>query len=91
MGFSMVGGVMLLLVLIMYLKMIDARTAARNRKSQVQHWLEKAEIFESVADDINALKTIEAAKLALPEEPALTEKEKVIQSRLANNSSKNSS
>ncbi|WP_411743261.1 hypothetical protein [Reinekea sp.] len=89
MGFSMVGGVMLLLVLIMYLKMIDARTAARNRKSQAQHWIEKAEVFESVADDANALKTIVAAKLVLPDEPALIKKENSIRSRLAMPNSKN--
>ena len=80
----MVGGIMLLLVLVIYLKMIDARAASRRRKSQVQHWLEKVEVFESVADDDNALKTIEQAKLALPEETALIEKENTIRSRQSN-------
>ncbi|MBU2864109.1 hypothetical protein QWZ13_18950 [Reinekea marina] len=83
MAFSMVGGVMLLLVLIFYFRMVDNRNSARQRKSQVQHWLEKAEVFESVADDKNALKTLEQALAAHPEEPDLLEKAKSVRLRLA--------
>lgn len=82
MGFGAVGFVMLAIVLLFYLRMMDARSRGRKQKNAVQIALEKASVFESVADDRNALQVIENALTENPADERLLEKKKDLVARL---------
>ncbi len=87
MGFGAIGLVMLSVVLIFYLKMVDARARGRSYKSQVDSILEKADIFESVADDRSALKVIESALQEYPDNARLMDRQQTLLKRLDSSSS----
>lgn len=81
MGFGAVGIIMLVIVFVFYMKMVDSRAQGRKRKHQVQSILEKAEIFESVANDQQALKVIEQGLKDYPENEQLKAKAAKIKER----------
>ncbi|WP_196160241.1 hypothetical protein [Reinekea sp. G2M2-21] len=87
MGFGAIGLVMLTVVLIFYLKMVDARARGWSHKSQVESIIEKADIFESVADDKSALKIIESGLLEYPDNPHLMDRKQILLRRLDSSSS----
>ena len=82
MAFSIVSMAMLFVVMIYYWRMVEARKAARQRTDQITHWLEKTAIFEQVADDRSALRTIQEALEHYPGHPSLLKKEQQISARL---------
>jgi hypothetical protein len=82
MGFGAVGVIMLVIVFVFYMKMVDARTQNRKRKHQVQSILEKAEIFESVANDLQALTVIKQGLEDYPANEQLQDKAEEITKRL---------
>lgn len=82
MGFGAVGFVMLAIVLLFYLRMMDARARGRRQKDSVQIALEKAAVFESVADDRNALKVVDAALVEYTDNVQLMRKRKELLARL---------
>jgi hypothetical protein len=81
MGFGAVGIIMLVIVFVFYMKMVDSRAQGRKRKHQVLSILEKAEIFESVANDQQALKVIEQGLKDYPENERLKAKAAKIKER----------
>lgn len=83
MGFNAIGIIMLVVVFVFYMRMIDARAAARQRKHQVTSILEKAEIFESVAQDEHALAVINEGLVSHPENSQLLNKAQELKQRLA--------
>ncbi len=82
MGFGAIGMVMLTIVLIFYLKMVNARARGRVHKTQIESILEKADIFESVADDRSALKVIESALQEYPDNVRLMDRKQSLLKRL---------
>lgn len=83
MGFGAVGMVMLAIVLVFYIRMIDGRMKSRRSSSEIKGILEKADVFESVADDASALKVIQQALVKHPNQPALLERESILKARLS--------
>ena len=87
MGFGAVGVIMLMIVFIFYMRMVDARMRTRGHKTDIDNALETADVFESVADDRAALKTIDQALLKFPENERLLNRRSVLIARLDETSS----
>lgn len=83
MTFAAIGGLMLMIVLMFYIKMINKRLSSRQHKSQTQHLIEKAEIFESIAKDKDALKVIEDGLKDYPNSAQLKNKQKALLDKLS--------
>lgn len=82
MEFAVVGGMMLAVVLMFYIRMINQHDKVRRRQDQVSHWLDKIEVLESVAKDSAALKMVELALKEYPANERLLKRQAAIKSRL---------
>lgn len=76
MMFTGIGGAMLIVVLVFYLKTIGKRAKARATKSQARYIVEKAEILESAGNIDAALNVINEGLKQQPDEPLLMEKQR---------------
>lgn len=82
MGYGAVGLVMLAIVLLFYLRMVSDRFSLYRRPDNIRALLDKAEVFESVADDQSALKVIESGLIDHPDQPDLISRKKAIEQRI---------
>jgi hypothetical protein len=89
MGFGAVGVIMLVIVFVFYMKMVDSRAQSRKRKHQVASILEKADVFESVAKDQQALDVVQQGLKDYPDNAQLLFKAKQISERLKASDSQN--
>ncbi len=82
MAFAAVGGLMLLIVLIFYMRMVNEKLKPHQRETSVDAILSKVEIFESLAKDKEALEFIEDAIMRNPKEKRLIDKKSLMAKRL---------
>lgn len=83
MEFALVGGMMLAVVLMFYIRMINQHDKVRRKQDQVSHWLEKIAVLESVAKDEAALQMVESALREYPDNERLLHRRAAIKDRLS--------
>lgn len=84
MAFLGIGILMFLIIVMVYMRMINRRLSGRRvkYKSDLQYLLEKINVFESYAKDIEALELVESSLKDFPDNPILLAKKKEISERL---------
>lgn len=82
MEFALVGGMMLAVVLMFYIRMINQHDKVRRKQDQVSHWLDKIAVLESVAKDESALQMVDSALKEYPNNERLLYRRAAIKDRL---------
>jgi len=82
MAFGTVGIIMLAVVLMFYMKMVDARARLRKKADPIQDIIDVAAVFESIAKDAEALEIINKGLATYVDAPSLLQKKKQLEDSL---------